>query len=35
MTCAFSVYADFENYVSGIYHHVNGSSLGGHGKDKK
>ena len=27
---AFSVYADFENYVSGIYHHVSGSTLGGH-----
>jgi len=26
----FSVYSDFENYVSGIYHHVNGTSLGGH-----
>ena len=27
---AFSVYADFENYVSGIYQHVSGSGLGGH-----
>lgn len=27
---AFSVYSDFENYVSGIYHHVSGSMAGGH-----
>jgi len=27
---AFTVYADFESYVSGVYHHVSGSSLGGH-----
>jgi len=27
---AFTVYADFENYVSGIYHHVSGNALGGH-----
>ena len=27
---AFSVYADFENYVSGIYHHTTGGELGGH-----
>lgn len=27
---AFSVYADFENYASGIYHHVSGEMLGGH-----
>ena len=27
---SFHVYADFENYVSGIYHHITGSSLGGH-----
>jgi len=27
---AFTVYADFENYDSGIYHHVTGSALGGH-----
>jgi len=27
---AFTVYADFENYVSGIYHHVSGQTLGGH-----
>jgi len=31
-TCevAFTVYADFENYASGIYTHVSGSSVGGH-----
>jgi len=28
--CAFTVYSDFENYESGIYHHVSGSALGGH-----
>jgi len=27
---AFTVYADFENYQSGIYHHMTGQSLGGH-----
>mmetsp|Transcript_65702 Transcript_65702/g.203692 ORF Transcript_65702/g.203692 Transcript_65702/m.203692 type:complete len:365 (+) Transcript_65702:104-1198(+) len=27
---AFTVYSDFENYVSGIYHHVTGSMAGGH-----
>jgi len=27
---AFTVYADFENYVSGIYHHVKGDEAGGH-----
>ena len=27
---AFSVYEDFENYVSGIYYHVTGALLGGH-----
>ena len=27
---AFSVYADFENYVSGIYQHTSGQMLGGH-----
>lgn len=27
---AFSVYADFENYASGIYHHVSGEQVGGH-----
>jgi len=27
---AFSVYDDFENYVSGIYHHVSGAMGGGH-----
>ena len=27
---AFSVYADFENYAGGIYHHVSGRGLGGH-----
>ena len=27
---SFSVYADFENYASGIYHHVTGTTLGGH-----
>jgi cathepsin B len=30
MEVAFSVYSDFENYVSGIYHHVSGSLAGGH-----
>merc|ERR1719352_2027533 len=27
---AFTVYEDFANYASGIYHHVSGSQLGGH-----
>jgi cathepsin B len=27
---AFTVYADFANYVSGVYHHVSGSVDGGH-----
>lgn len=27
---AFTVYADFENYVSGVYHHVTGAAVGGH-----
>jgi len=27
---AFTVYSDFENYASGIYHHVSGSVAGGH-----
>ena len=27
---AFTVYADFENYVSGIYQHTSGAMLGGH-----
>merc|ERR1712087_421177 len=27
---AFTVYSDFENYVSGIYHHVSGEMAGGH-----
>jgi len=27
---AFNVYADFENYASGIYHHVSGAMMGGH-----
>jgi len=30
MEVAFSVYADFENYASGIYHHVSGDQVGGH-----
>lgn len=28
--CAFTVYSDFENYVSGIYKHTSGTMLGGH-----
>jgi cathepsin B len=28
--CAFTVYADFANYVSGVYHHVSGQMMGGH-----
>jgi cathepsin B len=27
---AFTVYSDFEDYDSGIYHHVSGSMAGGH-----
>jgi cathepsin B len=27
---AFTVYSDFENYASGIYHHVTGEMAGGH-----
>jgi len=27
---AFTVYADFPSYKSGVYHHVSGSALGGH-----
>lgn len=27
---AFTVYSDFENYVSGIYHNVKGEMAGGH-----
>merc|ERR1712039_615192 len=27
---AFTVYSDFANYVSGVYHHVTGSMGGGH-----
>ena len=27
---AFTVYEDFANYVSGIYHHVTGQAMGGH-----
>merc|ERR1719162_1344639 len=27
---AFSVYSDFANYTDGIYHHTEGSQLGGH-----
>jgi len=30
MEVAFTVYSDFENYASGIYHHVTGDSVGGH-----
>jgi len=30
MEVAFSVYSDFENYDSGIYHHVTGEQVGGH-----
>lgn len=30
MSVAFTVYSDFENYDSGIYHHVTGESVGGH-----
>merc|ERR1712195_259917 len=27
---AFTVYKDFSNYVSGVYHHVSGGVEGGH-----
>lgn len=27
---AFTVYSDFESYVSGIYHHLTGANVGGH-----
>merc|ERR1711865_1089459 len=27
---AFTVYEDFSNYVSGVYHHVSGDEEGGH-----
>jgi len=30
MEVAFTVYADFEDYDGGIYHHVTGKSVGGH-----
>jgi len=30
MEVAFTVYSDFENYESGIYHHVTGDQVGGH-----
>mmetsp|Transcript_75691 Transcript_75691/g.175517 ORF Transcript_75691/g.175517 Transcript_75691/m.175517 type:complete len:372 (+) Transcript_75691:54-1169(+) len=30
METAFTVYSDFENYASGIYHHVSGGFAGGH-----
>merc|ERR1711957_371367 len=30
METAFTVYSDFENYASGIYHHVSGGMAGGH-----
>jgi len=30
MEAAFTVYEDFENYVSGVYQHTTGNSLGGH-----
>eukprot|EP00470_Lotharella_oceanica_P012464 CAMPEP_0170195038 /NCGR_PEP_ID=MMETSP0040_2-20121228/60605_1 /TAXON_ID=641309 /ORGANISM="Lotharella oceanica, Strain CCMP622" /LENGTH=329 /DNA_ID=CAMNT_0010444103 /DNA_START=40 /DNA_END=1029 /DNA_ORIENTATION=- len=30
VTAAFTVYQDFESYVSGIYQHVSGTQLGGH-----
>merc|ERR1711966_429401 len=30
MEVAFTVYADFENYAGGIYHHVTGGQAGGH-----
>ena len=30
VTAAFTVYADFPTYHSGVYHHTTGSQLGGH-----
>lgn len=30
VTGAFTVYADFPTYKSGVYHHTSGSALGGH-----
>eukprot|EP01061_Rhynchopus_euleeides_P020929 TRINITY_DN33_c0_g1_i4.p2 TRINITY_DN33_c0_g1~~TRINITY_DN33_c0_g1_i4.p2 ORF type:complete len:330 (+),score=118.44 TRINITY_DN33_c0_g1_i4:35-1024(+) len=30
VSAAFTVYADFPTYKSGVYHHTSGSSLGGH-----
>lgn len=30
VTAAFTVYADFPTYKSGVYHHTSGSELGGH-----
>jgi len=30
MSVSFTVYSDFENYASGIYHHVSGQSVSGH-----
>merc|ERR1711981_1367873 len=30
MEVAFTVYADFEDYAGGIYHHVSGGQVGGH-----
>lgn len=30
MEVAFTVYSDFEDYTSGIYHHVTGTMAGGH-----
>merc|ERR1711990_622601 len=30
MEVAFTVYSDFENYASGVYHHVSGGQVGGH-----
>jgi len=30
METAFTVYSDFMNYESGVYHHVSGTVEGGH-----
>ena len=30
LAVAFTVYADFPTYKSGVYHHVSGGMLGGH-----
>jgi len=30
VVCAFSVYQDFYNYKSGVYHHTTGAYVGGH-----